>query len=57
MVGPIGLNTKYFSRLKNLSEPLDNIENLEVLKIALEQNKIEEYKPSVLFTNFMNYFL
>ena len=56
-VGPIGLNTKYFSRLTNQSEPLDNIENLEVLKIAFAQKKIGEYKPTVLFANFMNYFL
>ena len=56
-VGPIGLNTKYFSRLTNHSEPLDNIENLEVLKIAFAQKKIGEYKPTVLFANFMNYFL
>ena len=57
VVGPIGLDPKYFSHLKNNNEPLDSIENITVIQKALENNKIIENKGSKFLLELMNAFL
>ena len=47
IIGPIGLDPKYFTHLSNYSEPLDSIENITVMEKALENKKLLKIKVQI----------
>ena len=54
--GPVGLYPEYYLKLRNISEPLDDISNLNIIEQAKEDNKLMPSDISSLLLTIMNGF-
>ena len=57
MVGPIGLNMKYFQKLADEVEPFDNIADVNFIEEVIKEGKTVRIFPDPIVLNFMNLFL
>ena len=56
IVGPVGLDPKYFYQLKSPLESLENIEDISIIEQAKKDGKIVKMLPDLSFLELMNAF-